>query len=139
MSIVIVMAKNFLLRIQGPIFAIVVFVLAAVLQSCFLNTTHSFSGDKPCANSTDEGFCNMQLALRPHGCFAGSCHFSWGNFASPDDYVDAGLLVRGDPDSSSIYTQLSGAGAGGTMPLGSYADVSGERLDVIRDYIEGLE
>ncbi len=125
-------------KIIGPCLAILIFAGAGILQSCFLNTSNTFTADKPCGDSADEDFCGFQTLLKPGGCFTSGCHSEWLDYDSFEDYVADGLITKGAPGSSSIYTKLAGAGSGGNMPLGSYPDLESSSLSDLSDYITGL-
>jgi hypothetical protein len=107
------------------------------LQSCILYTGNSFTQDKPCEGA-DQAFCNFQTLIKPGGCFTSGCHAEWQDYDSADDYVTAGVMVKGSAGGSLIFTKLTGAGSGGNMPLGSYPDLSSSSISKIGDYIDSL-
>jgi hypothetical protein len=131
------MLKRRFARISGPLFALCLFSLSFLVQSCLLNTSNSFTADSHCDDDIED-IRQLQATLSPHGCFTAACHGDWGNYDSEDDYVAEGLLVKGVSGSSLLYTKLHGAGGGGDMPKGFYQDVSTACLGKIAAYINSL-
>lgn len=70
-------------------------------------------------------------------CF--SCHSSWSNYAAAD-YVKKGLVFKGSPANSTLYTRIRGnaAGVAGDMPPGQ-PNLSIGDIRTIKEWIESLQ
>lgn len=67
-----------------------------------------------------------------------SCHSTWSTYSS-DDYVKKGLVFKGSPANSSLYTRIRGndVGIAGDMPTGQ-PNLSLPEVKEIKNWINSL-
>jgi len=67
-----------------------------------------------------------------------SCHSAWSSYSS-DDYVKKGLVFKGSPANSSLYTRIRGndVGVAGDMPTGQ-PNLSLTEIKEIKAWISSL-
>ena len=84
---------------------------AFLLQSCFLNTTNSVSGDRAIA----EGIPHLAV-MSSAGCF--TCHATWSDYSTDAEWLESlpSEFIPGNADNSDFYKRIIGGVGVSEMP-----------------------
>lgn len=110
-----------------------VVLLCGFLLSCG-KVKNSSSGDGGAVVGTAEFVSAMEVIQTK--CL--SCHSSWGAYKT-DDFVKKGLVFKGSPANSALYTRIRGndVGVAGDMPTGQ-PNISLVEMRAIKEWISSL-
>ncbi len=96
------------------------------------------------SNSNDNaGVMNIDCAIKPELCAAYvamfknhcfECH-AWSEYYTDDDWINAGLVIRGSPDTSILVRRLKNAGS--DMPR-NYNPLTASEYNAVRTWIQNL-
>lgn len=86
-----------------------------------------------CESEAGARFCRA-WAIYEKSCFA--CHRSWSHYKTEKMWINAGLIVAGDPASSKVIYRLVNAGS--NMPPGSGA-LPQEDYQALLDWVKLIE
>lgn len=76
------------------------------------------------------------LQQRCTNCHSSGIHNAWAGFTNEQDWIDEGLIVKGDPDSSRLIFRIINHGStDSNMPLGMGPLPNDEYQDLI-DWVE---
>lgn len=115
--------------------ATVVAAAILVLSNCGQNY-NSNSNDVTGSSNIDCGLyaklCTAYPVIQHNHCF--QCH-SWSGYRTDEQWVQAGLVVPGSPNTSSLIKQLQNTG--GDMPK-DYSALSSDDIDTLKAWIQAI-
>tara|TARA_B110001454_G_scaffold64823_1_gene62956 strand:- start:1143 stop:1562 length:420 start_codon:yes stop_codon:yes gene_type:complete len=114
-------------------FFILCLSISSILLSCG-KVKNSSSSDGDSAVGTAE-FVSARDII---GSKCLSCHSTWAAYSS-DDFVKKGLVFKGSPANSTLYTRIRGndVGVAGDMPTGQ-PNLSTSEIKEIKTWISSL-
>lgn len=78
------------------------------------------------------------LQQRCTSCHSSGIHNSWAGYTNEQDWIDEGLVVKGDPDSSrAIFRIINHGSTDSNMPLGMGPLPNDEYQDLV-DWVENI-
>lgn len=116
---------------------ILLFILSMAFASCGQDYNSNYNDRGTYA---DIGISAGDPLYRPYQvlqtkCFG--CHASeWSDYKNSQQWVDAGLVVRGNYASSALKTRLRNFG--GNMPPDPYSPLTSTELEILRTWINAL-
>lgn len=111
--------------------------------ACQDTNSNSFDREKFTERAMPEGArpeFTAALAILQNRCM--SCHFgfhnAWNAFTTEEQWLEAGLINRGDPDNSLLIKRMkNAAGPGATMPIAAAAIPDAE-FQTLKAWIAGF-
>jgi len=89
----------------------------------------------PIDRSTAEGQ-RLHLVYRSMQSQCFSCHGSWSSYITSSQWVNAGLVVRGNPNTSKLVYRLKNMG--GNMPPDPSSQISDDDYSAYLNWINNL-
>ncbi len=89
----------------------------------------------PIDRSTPEGE-RLYLVYRSMQTNCFSCHGSWSSYTTSNQWVSAGLVVRGNPNTSKIVYRLKNMGS--NMPPDPSSQISDDDYSAYLNWINNL-
>lgn len=110
-----------------------IFYFLIFLFSCGQNynsNTNDKETFKEVTISATDPFYKSSIILK-NNCF--SCHSAYSEYNTDQQWVDAGLIIKGDFDNSLLKTKLKNYG--GNMPLDPASPLSDSDVTELRNWV----
>lgn len=116
--------------------------LLVALTSCqdFNSNSNDENRFKQVNLTGSSGFNSAYFILQQRctSCHSSGIHNSWANYTNEQDWIDEGLVTKGDPDGSrAIFRIINHGGTDADMPLGMGPLPNDEYQDLI-DWVENI-
>ena len=115
-------------------------IFALLISSCGKIENSSSLDDVLYGDFTETGSADYLATKTSLNSYCIQCHAAWRTY-SEQNFIDAGLVVPGDPASSKLYYRNANATSGAgpkNMPTSGYPPIPSSDLDVIANWISAL-